>query len=524
MKKKHDLRIYPYPILKKLIMKIKIAFVIMVLGVTNILATSSYSQAARVSLDFESKTLELVMDDIERQSEFYFVFNQKQIDVSRVIDIQVEKSLITEVLPKLFNGTNVNYAIIDRKILLTTDPIENHLLGMSSVSSGRELQQQKITGTVIDGITGEPIPGVNIQIQGTLQGAITDVDGKYSLAVPDPAATLIFSYVGYVTKSIAIAGQSVIDVNLAVDIKALDEVVVVGYGTQTKRNLASAVSSLGSEDLTNISTTDARQTLQGKIAGVQVTNNSGVPGSGAKIIIRGMGSFSSVEPLYVIDGIQGGDLNSINSADIESITVLKDASTTAIYGAAAANGVVVITTKSGRKGAKTNITYSGSFGIANVPKHLDLMNSEQYVEFVTDIQENSGLGITDKLRSADVLVDRTDWQDVLFKQGRNTEHTLRIDGGGEAISYSLSAGYLKEGSTTIDVNLERVTLGTKLTEKVFNNKLRLNQSIRLKRDVTDGTTPNSVENSTSMRKLSGLHLILLHMIPKIWADMPEWIN
>src|SRR4030042_2889397 len=192
MKKNFDLWVDRHPTLKKLIMELKIAFLIILVSVSNVLAIPAYSQVAKVSLDMENKSLEQVMDEIESQSEFYFIFNQKQIDVNRVVDIQAENKLITDILPELFNGTNVNYIVFDRKILLTTDPLENSLL---AIASGTELQQIAVSGTITDASTGEPMPGVNILVKGTSIGVLTDVNGRYSLNVADPNGVLVFSFI-----------------------------------------------------------------------------------------------------------------------------------------------------------------------------------------------------------------------------------------------------------------------------------------------------------------------------------------
>jgi len=202
----------------------------------------------------------------------------------------------------------------------------------SGTAFSENMQGIAVRGVVKDATTGEPMAGVNIIVKGTTIGAISDSEGRYSFASVDRNATLNFSFIGYVTQEVPVNGRSTLDVNLESEVLGLNEVVVVGYGSAVKRNVASATSALKSDEIVGLSTTDARQVLQGKIAGVQVTNNSGDPGSGARIVIRGMGSFSNTDPLYVIDGIQGGDINSVAPQDIESITILKDASTTAIYG------------------------------------------------------------------------------------------------------------------------------------------------------------------------------------------------
>src|SRR5512133_2294061 len=267
----------------------------------------------------------------------------------------------------------------------------------AAATDGKSVAQSlKVTGTVLSSEDNQPLPGVNIRISNTNTGTTTDLNGKYSIEVPDGNTILVFSYIGYVTEEIPVNGRSVIDLNMAPDISRLEEVVVIGYGSTAKRNVASATVALKSKDIVGLTTNDVRQTLQGKVAGVQVTNNSGDPGSGARIVIRGMGSFTNVDPLYVIDGIQGGDINSISPQNIESITVLKDASTTAIYSWAAANGFILITTKSGLKG-NLRISYNGSVGTANVPKRIDLLNAAQYVDLVKDIQASNNEPVAPKL-------------------------------------------------------------------------------------------------------------------------------
>ncbi len=357
--------------------------------------------------------------------------------------------------------------------------------GGEKPSNAVELQGISVRGTVTDASTGEPMPGVNVVVKGSALGSITDVQGRYSFASVDGNAILAFSFIGYVVQEIPLNGRSVIDVQLEGELTGLDEVVVVGYGSAIRRNVAAATSALKSNEIVGLSTTDPRQVLQGKIAGVQVTNNSGDPGAGARIVIRGMGSFSNTDPLYVIDGIQGGNLNSIATQDIENITILKDASTTAIYGSAAANGVVMITTKSGRKG-NMKVDYEGSAGVASVTRRLDMLNAAEYVDMVTDIQHSNSLEITEKLKSADVRIDRTDWQDVTFQNAFTTDHNLRFSGGTDFVTYAFSAGYQNQGSTVIDRNFQRLTVGAKMTESLFSKRVALTQNLRVRNDINKG--------------------------------------
>ncbi|MFW6370287.1 MAG: SusC/RagA family TonB-linked outer membrane protein, partial [Bacteroidota bacterium] len=367
--------------------------------------------------------------------------------------------------------------------------VANDGLAPSVGNSGLFAQQQTtITGKVTDA-DGQPLPGVAVAVKGTTQGVVTNIDGNYSISNVDEDATLVFSFVGMKKQEVAVGNQSTINVTMESETFGVDEVVVIGYTSTSRKNLASSISQIGSEQIVGLSTSDARQTLQGKMSGVQVINNNGDPGAGARILIRGMGSFSNPDPLYVIDGIQGGDINSIPIQDIESITVLKDASTTAIYGSAAANGVVVVTTKSGRRG-DLQVNYDGSVGVAEITKRYDMLNAADYVDLVADIQRAGGLELTNKLKTDDVRTTRTDWQEEIFRTALVTDHNIRLSGGGENATYSFSSGYQNHESTVIDRNFQRLTLAAKLNERLFNNNLRLMQHLRIRNDVNNGIMAN----------------------------------
>lgn len=365
----------------------------------------------------------------------------------------------------------------------------NDALTPAAGNSDLLAQQQTTVSGKVTGTDGEPLPGVTVAVKGTTRGVVTDIDGNFSLSDVPEDATLVFSFVGMKTQEIAVGNQTNIDVTMESAMVGVDEVVVIGYTSTSRKNLASSFSQLDSEQLVGLSTSDARQTLQGKMSGVQVINNNGDPGAGARILIRGMGSFSNPDPLYVIDGIQGGDINSIPIQDIESITVLKDASTTAIYGSAAANGVVVVTTKSGRRG-DLQVNYDGSVGVAQITKRYDMLNASDYVDLVADIQRAGGLELTNKLKTDDVRTTRTDWQEEIFRSALVTDHNIRLSGGGENADYSFSSGYQNHESTVIDRNFQRLTLAAKLNERLFNNNLRLGQHIRVKNDVNKGIMAN----------------------------------
>ncbi len=372
MKKKFDLWVYPCPAIKKLIMELKIAILIIVAGVSNVFATTTYSQVARVSLDIENRSLEQVMDEIESQSEFYFIFNQKQIDVNRVVEIHSENQLITDILPELFKGTNVNYVVLDRKILLTTESVDSK----TTSSMTGDPQQKVISGRITDS-KGNPVPGANVTLKGTTTGTIADSDGKYSISVTDPNSTLVFSFIGFTSQEIPLAGRSSVDVVLAEETTVLNEVVVTALGIKKEsKRIGYATSTVNNNVLTENRTTNFGNSLVGQIAGLNVSAPAGGPGGSSKIRIRGQSSFGgNNSPLIVVNGVpinntsisaggsagngtgnptggssdQGDGLQSINQDDIESMTVLKGAAAAALYGYRAKDGAIIITTKSGGK-------------------------------------------------------------------------------------------------------------------------------------------------------------------------------
>ncbi|MFO7934452.1 MAG: TonB-dependent receptor [Bacteroidales bacterium] len=312
------------------------------------------------------------------------------------------------------------------------------------------MAQQTVSGTVTDAETGEGIPGVNVVIKGTTTGAITDLEGNYTIDVSGPEAVLVFSYVGYLNQEIPVGEQTRIDVVLKEDVQALEEVVVIGYGTVKKEDLTGSVSVVTSEDLTRSPSSDLSRAIQGRASGVMVTQ-SGNPSSGPTIRIRGIGSINqNPDPLYVVDGVITGSLGGLNPNDIESFQVLKDASASAIYGADGANGVVIVTTKRGQAGAP-RVTFS-AFGSMNlVPKKFDVMNADQYADFYNEVYEDNGmepnLAYTDRFRQlyyGEGWQEGTDWQDEITRRAYTQDYYLGVSGGAENSNYAISANVSDE--------------------------------------------------------------------------------
>ena len=321
----------------------------------------------------------------------------------------------------------------------------------------------KVTGTVTDENNGEPIIGAAVKVKGSSTGTVTDIDGNYTINM-QAGQTLEFSYVGYTTHEVKVSRAGTVNVRLSEDSHTLEQVVVVGYGTMKRSDLTGSVASIGEEQIKQGVNTSVEQAMQGRIAGVQVMQNSGAPGGGISVQIRGINSFNGNEPLYVVDGIamsgQTSDntsvLSSINPSDITSIEVLKDASATAIYGSRASNGVVLITTKRGQEG-KPKLTYEGYAGWQQLPTRLEVMNLKEFARFYTVRAEIYGYGKREELLDESLLTKGTNWQDELFDTAFMHNHQVNVSGGTSNMHYSLSGGLLDQDGIGVGSNFSRAS-------------------------------------------------------------------
>ena len=309
------------------------------------------------------------------------------------------------------------------------------------------LSAKPVSGRVTSATDGEPLIGATVQVQGSLSGVVTDLEGNYTVQA-EQGQTLVFSYVGFLTKSVKVGSNNTIDIVLEEDRQSLEEVVVVGYGVLKKKLLTGATTQVKGEDIAKLNTTNPLQAMQGQTPGVSIQSTSGQPGSGLKVNIRGLGTVGSSGPLYLIDGI-GGDINTLNPADIESIDVLKDAASAAIYGAQAANGVVLVTTKHGRQG-KAEISFDAYYGWQNVARKAPMLNSQEYMTIMNEQQINSGNQPYDftKMKSIydpDGNLYDTNWIDLMFKDNAKVEsYNLGVTGGNKVSTYALSLGYMSQ--------------------------------------------------------------------------------
>lgn len=430
--------------LHKILMTMKLIILLFLMTICQLMAFESYSQATNITLQLDDAKIKDVLVGIEDKSEFLFLYNSKLIDVDRRVSLNCIDKSISEVLEELFKGTDVGYAVVSNQIVLTN-------LTSNEVFVNLQSQQLSLTGKVTDE-NGNPFPGVNVQIEGTTIGTITDIDGKFIISSPEPNAVLIFSFLGYSTQRINVAGRAIIDLTMIPETKSLEEVVVIGYGTQKKSDLTGAITSVSTSELIGQPFSNVNQALQGKVAGANFIATSGEPGSQVSVRIRGQGTFSSSGPLYIVDGtpITSMDINSLNMNDIESLNVLKDASAAAIYGSRAANGVIIITTKRGLAGRPT-VTLNSYYGLQLVTKnrYIPMANSLQLAECIVEGDLTGGYTPQGAFTDPENLKTNTNWQKEAFPVAPMTDHTLNVSGGNENAKFSISGSYLDQQGSMV---------------------------------------------------------------------------
>ncbi len=363
-------------------------------------------------------------------------------------------------------------------------------------------QNKTISGVVTSATDSEPLIGVSVQVRETATGGITDIDGRYSVSAQQ-GQTLVFSYIGYQSQEIKVGTSSVINVVLKEDTEMLDEVVVVGYGVQKKKLVTGATVQVKGDEIAKMNTTNPLQAMQGQTPGVSIASTSGQPGADMKVSIRGLGTVGNSAPLYLIDGV-GGDISTLNPADIESIDVLKDAASAAIYGSAGANGVVLITTKQGREG-KAQISFDAYYGIQNVARKANMLNAKEYMAIMDEQALNSGLSAYDwsqyqSIYDANGNVYDTDWVDTMFKDNATTEsYTLGVTGGSATSTYALSLGYMSQegivGGSDVS-NYSRYNFRVNSEHKLFKDILKVGEQVSFVYKMNNGISVGNQYNNT----------------------------
>ena len=467
--------------LVKLLFTMRLVFFFLCLSMFTAVATETYSQSTKLSLSLNDVTIGDVLRNIEDQSEFRFFYTDK-VSTEKKISVDFRKTTINEVLDELFKDTNISYRVVGRQIALFKDGSNPEFL-----QSG---QSHEIKGKVTN-TSGDPIPGATVSIKGTTSGTITDANGNFILPKVSDGSTLIFTFVGMKSQEVKFDGKSTINIQLEEETIGIEEVVAVGYGTQKKRDIIGSVSSLSVDDIKKIAPVSVESTIQGLAAGVQVNSGSGIPGAPQQIKIRGVGSISSgTDPLWIVDGIPiisgpidnsyNGEtsqsiLSMINPNDIESIQILKDAAATSIYGSRGSNGVILVTTKTGKKGqtkvdvdvksgvsnwAKTDIGYSsGKDHIAIMD--LAMKNTANTTYNIENVVKQLD-GATEGIAREEALQTNTNWADVVSRMGSFYETNLSVSQGSERGNSYLSLKYRSDESNLKFNNLENYSANVNL--------------------------------------------------------------
>lgn len=412
-------------------------------------AGNAHSQNAKVSIRMNNVKLDKILNEIENQTDYLFIYNN-QVDINKITSVKVKNEAVAQVLDRILSGTGINYELEGTHIILTTEAIKD---------LHAQQQAKTVTGTVTD-VSGEPIIGANIRIKGTTTGTITDIDGNFSIEA-EPQSVIEVSYIGYLTQETVINNQKSIRFLLKEDTKTLDEVVVIGYGVQKKADLTGSVANINTEKLNTQSNANIGQALQGKIAGVDIVSQGGAPGSGTRIMVRGIGTLNNASPLYIVDGMYMNSIDHINPNDIASIDVLKDASSAAIYGSRAANGVIIVTTKEGSNTeGKPIIDLSVNLGISTASKFLDMLDAKGWAEVTTIARQAIGKPALDM---ATDLANRpdNDWQDIMFRPALMQNYNLSVKGGGKYSTYYTGLGYFNQDGIVKGTNYQRYNIQSK---------------------------------------------------------------
>ena len=456
-------------------LKMKLTTLFLIVSLFQIHA-NSYSQNKKITLNLKDVTIEQVFNKIESLSDFKFLYNHNKIDVNKKVSIKANKQRIGDILNQIFFKTNTYYIVNKKQIILK----KREVLETPAV----KIPEISITGTVADA-SGQPLPGANILEKGTQNGVQTDFNGNFSLDVNDSNSVIVVSYLGFLTKEITVGNQTSFTITLEEDSASLDEVVLVGYGSVSKKDLTGAVSSVKSEDFNTGALTSPEELIQGKTSGIQITTDGGEPGGAVNVRIRGTSSVRAGNgPLYVVNGIPlngtavtptganagsnddgagnttaKNPLNFINPNDIASIDILKDASATAIYGSRGANGVVIITTKNAKAG-KSEFTYNSTVGTSSITNELDLLSADEFRGFVDPALDFGA---------------NTDWQDVIFRTAINKTHYFSYGDGSENgnSKYLFSGGFVDQQGIVEGSGIKRYSGSINTTHSLFEDRLKL---------------------------------------------------
>ncbi len=492
------------------------------------------ARETKITLSMQSVPLKQVLREVERQSQLHFFYNNNQINTTRKVSLKLTGS-VEEVLNTLFAKTDVLWRIEKRQVLLWKKEQEiNKADAYSSPVPGEippdaapgavpvsripdvPLPAQRVSGTVTDQ-SGVALPGVNIVLKGSSQGTVSDIDGKFEIQVPNERAVLVFSYVGFIRREIVVGTRSALSVALEADTKALDELVVIGYGTTRKSDLTGSVGQVAVSDMIKAPVNSFAEAMAGRVAGVQVSTSDGQPGGDVSIVIRGAGSLTqSTSPLYVVDGFPIEDLDpkSINPDDIKSISILKDASSTAIYGSRAANGVVLIETKRGMVG-KPVINVSTSYGYQFNPRKMELMSPYEFLKYQLEFNPTAPSTLAyfknDRTLEDYRNVKGVNFQDLVFRTGAVKQYNIAIRGGTQQTKYSISVGLFDQKGVIINTGAHR-----------YSGRISLDQTIspRLKTGVVANYSGSGTSGHVINTAAGAGSGFTTHVLYRTWVYRP----
>lgn len=460
-----------------------------------------------VTINLENVSLKTVFKAIETQTPYKLSFRENAIKDKGTVSIHVTNATVEDVLKQTLKGTSLSYKILPNRSIVISEKKQSDKKGNRAPTVN-----EKVNGKVI-GEDGEPIIGASVRLNNSnLTATVTDQDGRFTIPVTD-GDVITISYIGYETTELPVKGQTSFDVRLRENAKVLNDIVVIGYGTQRKADVTTAVASVSTEDLDSRPMTSAANAIQGRAAGVQVIQPSGMPGAALSIRVRGATSIeASNEPLYVVDGITQDDISNLSVNDIETIQVLKDASSAAIYGARAANGVVLITTKRGStKGASVKFDAYGGF--SRLGKTISALNTQEYKALMSELAK-----VSDAIPEIPENENRyTDWSKELFRTGISQNYQLAISNGNGPVRYFVSGGYTDEKGIVNKANFSRVNFRANMDSDVFD---WLSIQLSTAYSNTNGRSVN--DNSSSMRAGSIMGVVNTPPFMQIWnSNNPE---
>ncbi len=463
------------------------AFLLLVL-VVQVQATA-YSQ--KVTLNVHNAPLSKVFREIRKQTGYTFFYNTEMLAETSRVSLSVTQADLEEVLRRCLANKQLNYSIVDNTIILSPKT------GGGATETPAAVVNISVFGKITDAVTNEPLAGASIKLKGTSQGASTDAKGNYTLQLPENGGVLVISFVGYeaVERNVSAAGP----VNVALKPKAVltDELVVVGYGTQKRKDITGAVSSVRVGEISPNVSKNISSAIQGRVPGVSVESASGAPGSGLVITIRGMSTLGNNAPLFIVDGVFVSSIDGVSPNDVESIEVLKDAATASIYGSRAANGVVIVTTKTGRKESVPKLELDTWVGMQSIPRRMNLLNGEQWTSLFTKYVP--GIPAYNNIN--------TNWQNEIFRRAMLTRTNLNFSGGSKNFIYNLSGGFLKENGTIR--NTDYTAANFRIKTEYEKGRFRVGETVIIKR----GTSRNTPAGGDQTHSIVGSSLMMPSIVP-----------